>query len=189
MRIPSVCPQLVVGLVLIVLSLDSTPCLCATSQAPVIKMSVCKLRSRQYRTSSKVVEVEAEVYNGSPHGLFLGDESCPKQRLQVDYETNAADESVLSFDKFISHNVGNLGLIAKGRFLGVLIRDRKTRRAYFSIRKVLDLKRNRTIGDLVQSNAGQPESLSEKAFEKIYLRQAPDLPYFLFKSCLFKICL
>jgi hypothetical protein len=130
-----------IGLLVIVLYPYSTTWLCASSQPPSIKMSVCQLQSPQYRATSKAVEVEADVYNGIPHGLFLGDESCPKQRLQLDYEKNAADDTVLNFDKFISHNVGSVGLIAKGRFLGVLIRDRKSRRSYFSIRKVLDLKR------------------------------------------------
>ncbi len=141
---------------LVVLSVYSTLCLRASSQPPSIKMSVCQLRSHQYRTSSKVVEVKAEVFNGFPHGLFLGDESCPKQRLQVDYETNAADESVLKFDKFISNNIGNRGLIAKARFLGVLIRDGKAGHSYFSIRKVLALQ-----GNGVSANGptlGQPQT-------------------------------
>jgi hypothetical protein len=118
-------------LLFIVLSLNSTFCLCASPQPQSIQMSLCQIGARQYGKSLELVEVKADLYNGMPHGLFLGNESCPKQRIQIDYEKRNADESLLGFDKFISQNVGNIGLIGNGRFLGMLKQNRATGRSFF----------------------------------------------------------
>lgn len=103
-------------------------------------MNICQAVPSNYRNTTKLVEISAYLYNGMPHGLFLGDDRCPKRKLQIDYEQPYVDGSLGELDKFVSNNIGNIGLIGNGRFLGIFKQDSTARRTYFSVQKVIDLR-------------------------------------------------
>ena len=111
----------------------------ARSQSAKPLTNLCQISTRSGRVVSKRIEFDADLFNAMPHGIFLGDQRCPKQKLQVEYQTVNAAPSIINLDKFISRNIGNVGLIASGRFCGVVERDRVSGRLFLSLRSVTGL--------------------------------------------------
>lgn len=111
-----------------------------TATGAPIKTTLCDISMPSGARVFQRVEIDADLYNAMPHGLFLGDRQCPKQRLQADYQTANADSSIIKLDKLVSLNVGNIGIIATGRFSGVIEKDRSSGRLFLSLKHVSELR-------------------------------------------------
>ena len=97
--------------------------------APV---KLCEISFRSERVNPKYVSIDAEFVSAFPHGLFLTDERCPRDVLQIDFPNTNLDPSVA----FIKDNL--LGISrATGRFRGVIKRDRVTGRPYLWLQSVV----------------------------------------------------
>lgn len=111
-----------------------------TAQIRYEPVTFCKFITQSKHMHSRYVEVDADLFNAMPHGLFLGDPSCPKRKLAIDYKTSGADSSVAALDELYLDNVGTIGRIAKGSFCGKIERDQATHRIYLRVHRVLHLQ-------------------------------------------------
>lgn len=117
----------------------STSCGFAFTQSPKSQASLCQIVSHSNKYMHRSVEISANVYGAWPHGFFLEDQGCPKKTIRFDYETSGGDPSITQFDKLVSHNALHMGLIASGRFRGVVQRDRVSGRLFLSLKSVIGL--------------------------------------------------
>lgn len=118
----------------------STMCVEAYSQSVNAQTSVCQIMEHPEKKVPRQVEVDADLYNVMPHGIYLGDQRCSKRLLQIDFHVENADASVAELQKFISSSMEHGPLIGSGRFLGMLTRDRSSKRMYLLVKSVKDLR-------------------------------------------------
>jgi hypothetical protein len=118
----------------------STMCVEAYSQSVNAQTSVCQIMEHPEKKVPRQVEVDADLYNVMPHGIYLGDQHCSKRLLQIDFHVENADASVVELHKFISSSMKHGPLIAGGRFSGMLMRDSSSRRLYLMVKSVKNLQ-------------------------------------------------
>jgi hypothetical protein len=108
----------------------------SSDQPDYKRVGVCDVLAPASHMQGELVEIEAEVHNAIPHGLYLVDQRCPKRSLQLDYQLKDADPSLSNFHRLIFNDV----LEARGKFRGRVERDSKTGRLYLLLRSVLDVQ-------------------------------------------------
>jgi hypothetical protein len=118
----------------------STVSLEAYSQTLDAQTSVCQIIGHPEKKVPRQVEVDADLYNVMPHGIYLGDQRCSKRLLQIDFHVENADASVAELQKFISSSMEHGPLIGSGRFLGMLTRDHSSKRMYLLVKSVKNLR-------------------------------------------------
>ena len=118
----------------------STMCVEAYSQSVNAQTSVCQIMGYSEKKVPRQVEVDADLYNVMPHGIYLGDQRCAKRLLQIDFHVENADASVAELQKFISSSMKHGPLIGSGHFLGMLMRDHSSRRMYLLVKSVQNLR-------------------------------------------------
>lgn len=109
------------------------------SQSANAQTSVCHIVGHPEKKVPRQVQVDADLFNVMPHGLFLGDQHCSKRLLQIDFRVENADASVVELRKFISSSMEHGPLIASGQFCGVLMRDHSSTRLYLLVKSVKNL--------------------------------------------------
>lgn len=99
------------------------------------RANLCDVASRSVRTGAKLISIDAELVNAVPHGLFLIDERCPNNSLQIDFARTGIDPSlnVLEHNIFCFHR-------ATGTFRGRIKLDSRTRRSYLWLESLLNFK-------------------------------------------------
>jgi hypothetical protein len=122
----------------------------AYSQPQDAQTSVCQIMGHPEEKVPRQIEVDADLYNVMPHGIYLGDQRCSKRLLQIDFHVENADVSVAELQKFISSSMEHGPLIGSGRFLGMLKRDHSSKRIYLLVESVKNL----------HAKGWTPESLS-----------------------------
>ena len=118
----------------------STMCVEAYSQSVNAQTSVCQIMEHPEKKVPRQIEVDADLYNVMPHGIYLGDQRCSKRLLQIDFHVENADASVAELQKFISISMKHGPLIGSGQFLGMLMRDHSSRRMYLLVKSVKNLR-------------------------------------------------
>jgi len=58
------------------------------------RLSVCEIQRKPSAFVKHLASVHAEIVSAMPHGIFLQDDSCPKNILLLGYDLPNADESV-----------------------------------------------------------------------------------------------
>ena len=126
---------------LILIALVISPALCAgaSAQPKYTQAAICQIASQRGKYP-QLVQIEADLFNGMPHGLFIGDTTCPRRKIRIDYKTAGAEPSVVSFDKYVLQNFAITGLIGHGRFCGSIKHDPGTGRIYLLLQTVLDFQ-------------------------------------------------
>jgi hypothetical protein len=108
--------------------LASTVVNSATAQAQAepkkpryVRISLCQISFKIERSNPRLISVDAEFVNAFPHGLFLTDQRCKRDGLQIDFPDAGLDPSVA----FIQNHLLQIHR-ASGTFRGILKRDYAT---------------------------------------------------------------
>lgn len=131
------------ALVLASIAFGSTLCVGASAATrDYAPTSVCTIAAQHDGRYPRSVMIDADLFNGMPHGVFLGDLKCPRRGIQIDigHDPGTADPSAATLDNYISRFSGFGGLIGHGRFCGSIKRDQTTGRIYLLIQRVFDFE-------------------------------------------------
>lgn len=103
------------------------------------KAGLCQIVPRLDKYLHKRVEFSADLHSAWPHGVFLEDPGCSVKTIRIKYETQSKNPSVSAFEKFVTLNASRIGLIASGRFRGIVEKDPASGRPYLSLQSVVQL--------------------------------------------------
>lgn len=124
------------SLLVVVFLLSPMLCSGAYSKPEYIHRTVCQLTERHHQKYPRAVEIDADLFNGMPHGIFLGDSRCPQHLIQIDYKMKHAGPSLRKFNDFILQNYGSGPWIGHGRFFGLIQHDKSTGRIFILVERV-----------------------------------------------------
>ena len=105
-------------------------------QAPK-EAGLCEIAAHPKHFAGQLIALRAKILNGSPHGLFLADQICPRLRIQVDYNTEGTDSSLSALDELI---LGKMTSEAGGIFVGTVKWLSSSHRWFFLLVKVENLE-------------------------------------------------
>jgi hypothetical protein len=117
----------------------SASCVCAFAQPTSAPLSLCQVVQHINKFAHKQLQIDADLHSAWPHGVFLEDERCPEKTLRLDYPSPVTDPRITELDRLILDRKLSIGIIASGRFSGVIERSRSSGHFLLSVRSVTAL--------------------------------------------------
>lgn len=113
----------------------SAHCQARNAQPVYTSVSLCEISFHRQTANPKLISVQAEFVNGSPHGLVLLDWRCSTKGLRIDFPDTGLDPSVA----FIKDHMFQIHR-ADGTFRGILKRDPGNGRLYLWLQSVVNFE-------------------------------------------------